>query len=43
MNSLFLAAAPLAQKFEFGRIQNEYDWYIYAAVLLVILTAPGNA
>jgi hypothetical protein len=32
-----LAAAPIQERFEFGRIQSNYDWWLYAGVLLAIL------
>ena len=32
-----LADAPVTQTFEFGRIQADYEWWIYGAVLLLIL------
>ena len=32
-----LAAAPIT-KFEFGRIQADYEWWLYAAALVAILT-----
>ncbi len=34
---LLLAEAPIKTKFEWGRIQNEYDWLIYGGILLAIL------
>ncbi|MEI8373227.1 MAG: hypothetical protein WCJ35_10395 [Planctomycetota bacterium] len=32
-----LAELPITSKFEFGRIQSNYDWWIYGGVLLAIL------
>ena len=32
-----LAEAPITTKFEFGRIQSSYDWWMYAGILLAIL------
>lgn len=38
MNTLFLLAdAAVTNKFELSRIQNDYDWWIYGGVLLLIL------
>ena len=32
-----LAEAPITTKFEWGRIQSNYDWWIYGGILLAIL------